>query len=149
MVIIMTILLRPFRKAYKSKKDFTSIMERFGCYVFFNRRTSEKLHDARIARIILLKGWSLCSPRLEQHRLPRGKNPRKSFLSFPRPRRTPSAVPPWHKSLSFPHLVLLLLHLRLFISPSFQLSLSVLFARTSLISLLQVRRLSADGKAGK
>lgn len=43
---------------------------------------SAKLHDSRTSRVILLKGWSLCTPRLEQHRLSSGKNPRKSFLPF-------------------------------------------------------------------
>lgn len=74
----------------------------FDRYVSLGTYASAKLHGSRSSRVILLKGWSLCTPGLEQHRLSSGKNPRKTFLPFSRVRQTPSAFPSWHESFSFP-----------------------------------------------
>lgn len=76
------------RSAVKSKENIWKCIFalrnslRLDRYIF-SRHASAKLHDSRTSRITLLKGWSLCTPRLEQHRLSSGKNPRKSFLPFP------------------------------------------------------------------
>lgn len=103
---------------------------------------SAKLRDFRTSRVILLKGWSLCTPRLEQHRLSSGKNPRKSFLPFPA-----SAKRRRHESFFFP-LPLLLPFAYLF-HPPFPTLPFVLFASPSLISLLQVRGLREARKFQK
>lgn len=69
-----------YLKTYVCPEKFsTSIVTSFSA----RTRESAKLHDSRTGRVILLKGWSLCTPELEQHRLSSGKNPRKSFLPFP------------------------------------------------------------------
>lgn len=97
-------------------------------------------------RVILLKGWSLCTPMLEQHRLSSGKNPRKSFLPFPvsakRRRHFPCGT---NLSLSrFPSCSSPLIYFTPFSHFPF-----VLFC-SSLVNLsFAGSRLEADGKAGK
>jgi len=92
----------------------------------------------------LLKGWSLCTSGLEQHRLSSGKNPRKSFLPFPMFAKRRRHFPRGTNLLSFlcsPPPLRLFISLLLSHSPFL-----LLFARPSLISL-QVRGLR-PGKPG-
>jgi len=112
----------------------------------FSTYVSAKLHDSHTGQVILLKGWSLCTLGLEQHRLSSEKNPRKSFLPF-----SVSAKRRWH----FPRGTNPSLFRTLFRTPSPLIYFTPLSHSPFhsfclyLVNLSSGSRLEADGKAGK
>lgn len=153
----MFIIMPKSRSEVKSKENiwkciFASVLREvlgFDRYVSLGTYASAKLHDSRSSRVILLKGWSLCTPGLEQHRLSSGKNPRKSFLPFPisakRRRHFPRGT-----NLSLPPFPILLLTAYLFHPPPSSLHSSFHAFCSSLVNLsFAGPRLEANGKARK